>query len=111
MPALISSIVVCRGGRSVRWQFLLHSIAGLTAQHVPAFWQPEQETGEGCNRRGCAASKSTIMSTQQRPPSHPRASGELTLGVLWDLDDQHVALGPVHDLRWDGAELVTLCGS
>jgi hypothetical protein len=32
--------------------------------------------------------------------------GELTLGVLRDLDDQHVAGGPVHDLRWDGAELV-----
>lgn len=32
--------------------------------------------------------------------------GELTLGVGRDLDDQHVAGGPVHDLRWDGAELV-----
>ena len=32
--------------------------------------------------------------------------GEFTLGVARDLDYQHVAGGPVHDLRWDGAELV-----
>ena len=32
--------------------------------------------------------------------------GEFTLGVARNLDYQHVAGGPVHDLRWDGAELV-----
>ena len=37
--------------------------------------------------------------------------GELTIGVGWDLDDQHVAGGPVHNLRWDGAELVALRGA
>ena len=75
-----------RGDPSI-WSRKLHSIAAPTAQHGAAFWQSEQE----------------------RPPS--RASGELTLGVLRDLDNQHVALGPVHDLRWDGAEFVTLYGA
>ena len=32
--------------------------------------------------------------------------GEFTLGVARNLDYQHVAGGPVHNLRWDGAELV-----
>ena len=35
-----------------------------------------------------------------------RVLGEFTLGVARDLDYQHVAGGSVHDLRWDGAELV-----
>ena len=50
--------------------------------------------GSGLDAYGATASKAQAV------------LGELTLGVGRDLDDQHVAGGPVHDLRWDGAELV-----
>ena len=38
-------------------------------------------------------------------------SGELALGVLWDLHDEHVACGSPHDLGWNGAEFMTLRGA
>jgi hypothetical protein len=49
--------------------------------------------------------------TSTQPRRRGTALGELTHGVLWDLDDQHVALGPVHHLSRDGTELVTLYGA
>jgi hypothetical protein len=73
---------------------------------------------------GRLGAKSPVVFTAESPspkdkgdePSSPArrrwtALGELTQGVLRDLDDQDVALGPVHHLSRDGTELMTLYGA
>lgn len=69
------------------------------------------------SRQVVSAGKPAFCAVQGSIPPEPTLEGaqatlgEFTLGVGWDLDDQHVAGGPVHDLRWDGAELVALRGA
>jgi hypothetical protein len=77
-------------------------------QHHP--WAvPASRPGSGRTSRSaspCSARFRARCLRSNRVEGAQAVLGELTLGVGRDLDDQHVAGGPVHDLRWDGAELV-----